>query len=276
MPRRPYSMLAEVIDSLVRKPLRMVVPARMRRRAKSLFGVAAPSINADWQSLDIIGPIDRPHVVLDIGAHHGWFFHCWLDWCPKAHIHAFEPYLESFEATDRLYGQDPRVTLHQAGVGETSGALKFNVLAESKVSNSFLAPHRETWDSIGFTTGAVTQLTVPVTTIDEFAASQQLENIYLMKVDVQGYEMHVLRGAEKTLPRVDHIFVEAGIQQLYENAPLFTEVVEFLRPRGFHLMSLRAWHRGNHVLMETDMLFRRNDLAPAVDRTIDRVMERAG
>jgi len=42
-------------------------------------------------------------------------------------------------------------------------------------------------------------------------------------------------------------------------------VHEFMTEQGFHLMDLRAWHRGNRVLMETDMLFRRNELAPTVD-----------
>lgn len=35
-------------------------------------------------------------------------------------------------------------------------------------------------------------------------------------------------------------------------------------------MHLRAWHRGNRVLVEADLLFRRNDLAPGIDQSRDR------
>jgi FkbM family methyltransferase len=268
--------IQSLLETVVRRPLRLIVKPTMRRRIKLMLGIPPPGIHPEWQCLSAIGPVGRPHVMLDIGAHHGWFFHCWQDWCPDAQVHAFEPYPESFDAMAALYGSDPRVTLQQTGVGDAAGTQVFNVLTQSKVSNSFLAPQQETWDAVRYTTGGVTQLTVPVTTVDAYAAEHGLENIYLMKIDVQGYEMKVLRGAEKTLPRVDHIFVEAGIQQLYEGAPLFSEVFEFLRDRGFHLMTLRAWHRGNHVLMETDMLFRRNDLAPPVDESIERVVEQAG
>jgi len=152
----------------------------------------------------------------------------------------------------------------------------FNVLNDSKVSNSFLAPNHEVWESVRYTTGPVTTISVPVTTVDVYVRQHQLKRIYLMKIDVQGYEMNVLRGAEQSLPMVDHIFVEAGIQRLYEGAPRFNDVFEFLTARGFHLMSLRTWHRGNHVLMETDMVFRRNGLEPAVDESVIKVTENVG
>lgn len=256
--------------------LRAIAPQPVKHKLKAWLGLPQTRLNPDWSILAPIGPLYTPHTILDIGAHKGWFFHCWQDWCPQAEVHAFEPYPESFEATQRLYGNDPRVHLQQVGVGEEPGELAFHVLNDSKVSNSFLPPQREAWEQVRYGTGAVTQIRVPVTTVDTYVQSQQLERIYLMKIDVQGYEMHLLRGAQQSLPRVDYILVEAGIQRLYEGAPRFSEVFEYLTARGFHLMSLRAWHRGNHVLMETDMLFRRDDLAPPVDESVVKVMEHAG
>jgi hypothetical protein len=97
-----------------------------------------------------------------------------------------------------------------------------------------------------------------------------------MKIDVQGFEMKVLEGAKLMLPLTDYIFVEAGIVPFYEGAPRFTDVYEFLDCEGFHLMAMRAWHRGNHKLMETDMLFRRNDLLTPIDTGVVRVMEYIG
>jgi len=269
-------MLASLVEMLVRRPLRRVVSPQRRGQIKSFLGLPKTVLHADWHILSTIGPPEEPHVVFDIGAHHGWFFHCWLDWCPNAEVHAFEPFPPSYQAILRQYGVDPRVSLRQTGVGATVGEQTFYVLNESTVSNSFLVPNREVWESVRYNTGLVTETTVPVTTIDAYVDQQHVEQIYLVKIDVQGYEMHVLRGAEQSLPKIEHIFVEAGIQRLYEGAPRFSDAFEFLTARGFHLMAMRAWHRGNHVLMETDMLFRRNGLAPPVDESVVKVMENVG
>lgn len=255
-----------MIMNLVRRAL----PQRVRTGIKRALGLPTTRLDDDWSILGCIGPVERPHLVLDVGAHHGWFFHCWQDWCPAAQVHAFEPFPESFDAMMRNYGGDPRVRLKQLALGDTEGHLPLNILTESKVSNSFLDPRAETWRRVGYTTGAIETLTVPVTTIDAYVREQEIDAVYLMKIDVQGYELQVLRGAIETLPCVDHIFVEAGIQRLYEGAPSFADVFEFLTERGFHLMTMRAWHRGNHRLVETDMLFRRDDLAPPGDKQRER------
>jgi FkbM family methyltransferase len=256
--------------SIVRRAARALVPSSTYDRIKTYLGLSKTRLHVDWFILTPIGPIYRDHVIIDVGAHHGWFFHCWQDWCPGAQVHAFEPFQASFEATKKLYGSDPRVSLTQAGVGAAPGRKSLNVLNESLVSNSFLKPSDATWDAVKYQHGSVTQVEVPVVTLDEYAADKKLNSVYLLKIDVQGFELEVLRGATNLLPRVDHIFVEAGIQRLYENAARFDEVFAFLADAGFHLMTMRAWHRGNHVLMETDMLFRRNGLEGTVDESIVR------
>src|SRR5258707_245911 len=140
----------------MRASLRRVVPARMKTEVKRFLGMPLTRLHPDWNVLAPIGPCEREHVILDIGAHHGWFFHCWLDWCPQGRVHAFEPYSESFQRMLELYGDDPRVRLHQLGVGDKAGELTLNVLEDSKVSNSFLPPTPATWNEIRFSTGAIT------------------------------------------------------------------------------------------------------------------------
>ena len=253
--------------------IKRLVPAPVKQRIKAALGMAPSRLNPEWEVLTPIGPVLAPHVMLDIGAHHGWFFHCWLDWCPQAQVHAFEPFPASFDICKGLYGNDPRVHLNQMGVGSAVGQLELNAFADSPVSNSFLATDTKAWNDLKYSTGAASRVSVPVTTVDDYVAKNGIGRIHLVKIDVQGFELHVLRGAEKSLSQIDHIFVEAGIERLYEGAPIFTEIFEYLSARGFHLMTMRAWHRGNRVLIETDMLFRRNDLAPPVDESVIKTME---
>lgn len=169
-----------------------------------------------------------------------------------------------------LYGEDSRVHMNRAGVGSANGEFELNVLTDSKVSSSFLAPAHGTWDTIEYHIGAIEQERVPVVTLDQYCSEKNVESVYLIKIDVQGFEIEVLKGAGRILGTTDYVFVEAGIERLYEGAPSFAEVHSEMEKRGFHLMTMRAWHRGNHRLVETDMLFRRNGLEPDIDRAKDR------
>jgi FkbM family methyltransferase len=249
------------------------IPSRIKAPIKHWLGLPPTRLNKDWSGLSPIGPNYSDHVVIDVGAHHGWFFHCWLDWCPGAKVYAFEPYLESYEMARKLYGQDERVRVERIAIGDTPGFQKPNILSESKVSNSILQPRNEMWSEIGYRTGEVSQISVPVMTLDEYVERESLERIYLVKIDVQGYEMHVLKGAQRSLPQIDHIFVESAVLPLYHGASRFTEVFDYLTLNGFHLMGMRGWHRGNHALVEVDMLFRRNELKPPIDESITRVTQ---
>jgi FkbM family methyltransferase len=264
-------VLDRVLDAL-----RSSCPGWLKGRLKEVFGLPQTRLHSDWRILAPIGPIYRPHVVIDVGAHKGWFFHCWLDWCPQAWVHAFEPYPPSFDAARRLYGSDRRIKLIQMAVGDTSGERDLNVLEDSLVSNSLLVPHRPAWEEVQYQTGLVKSERVSVTTLDAYAAAREISSVYLLKIDVQGYEKKVLRGAHRILPSIDYILVESGIRPLYENAPRFSDIFQHLTERGFHLMGMQAWHRGNHTLMEADMLFRRDDLMPPIDHSIVRITERVG
>ena len=60
----------------------------------------------------------------------------------------------------------------------------------------------------------------------------------LLKADVQGFELEVLRGSERTLEQVELVEVELSLVPLYAGAPLLPEVYEHLRERGFALVGL--------------------------------------
>jgi FkbM family methyltransferase len=252
------------------------IPLCIKAPIKRWLGLPPTRLNKDWNILLPIGPNYSDHIMIDVGAYRGWFYHCWLDWCPNAKVHAFEPYAESFEIAQKLYGQDKRVSLECLAIGDVEGVQALNILSDSKASNSLLQPRSETWSEIRYRTGKVLQTTVPVVTLDGYIRRENLKKVYLLKIDVQGYEMHVLRGAQQNLAQIDNIFVESAVRPLYHGAAKFSEVFDFLTARGFHLIGMRGWHRGNHALVEVDMLFRRNELMTPVDESVERITERHG
>jgi hypothetical protein len=55
----------------------------------------------------------------------------------------------------------------------------------------------------------------------------------LLKIDVQGYEDAVLRGAVESLQSIDYVLVEVTYERFYDSEPLFDEVYQFLQACGF-------------------------------------------
>lgn len=57
-----------------------------------------------------------------------------------------------------------------------------------------------------------------------------------MKLDVQGFELEVLRGAVRTLEQIEVLEAELSLVPLYDGAPLFGDVVRYLDERNFGLL----------------------------------------
>ncbi|MBS0338828.1 MAG: FkbM family methyltransferase, partial [Proteobacteria bacterium] len=67
-----------------------------------------------------------------------------------------------------------------------------------------------------------------------------LGDVDFLKLDVQGAELMVLQGAERTLEDVVMVQVEVEFVELYENQPLFADVDRYLRSRGFMFHTFRS------------------------------------
>jgi FkbM family methyltransferase len=80
---------------------------------------------------------------------------------------------------------------------------------------------------------------VEITTLDNWAQTKHIPKVDFIKLDVQGAELDVLMGAEKTLQTVRMLEVEVQFNPLYQGVPLFGDVDSFLRKRGFSLWRIK-------------------------------------
>jgi FkbM family methyltransferase len=177
-------------------------------------------------------------VVLDVGANDGSFARSLRGAGYSGRIHSFEPLSTAFAALASASGGDPGWQSHRVALGSSEGEATLNV-ADNSSSSSLLAmapQHLASAPESRF----VRSETVPTATLDGLRVTLVTpgERVYL-KVDVQGFELEVLRGAEHLLEQVEVVDVELSFVPLYEGAPLAAEVMEHLTRRGFALLDLQ-------------------------------------
>lgn len=81
----------------------------------------------------------------------------------------------------------------------------------------------------------------------------------LIKLDVQGSELDILRGGERTLSGANHVLMEVSVEQYNIGAPLWDEVVRFMAERGFGQLTDVGdiIHPIGRHLIQKDILFSR-------------------
>ncbi len=189
-------------------------------------------------------------LVFDVGANRGQSIVNVKKYFPNAHIHAFEPGPTTFLELKNLTATSRNLTLANVALGSKSGTLEFIENTDSDMS-SFLAPGKSCWGSIKKKT------LVPVTTLDGYCSQQNIQQIDILKIDTQGYDLEVLRGANEMLKsgKIRFIFTEIILSDMYENIPRFDELYGFLLDNGYKLVSFYYPHYQNDHVSWMDGLF---------------------
>jgi len=100
-----------------------------------------------------------------------------------------------------------------------------------------------------------------VTTLDKVLNNgEELGNHAFLKVDVQGSELEVLRGAPAVLSRCEFVLLECSVVEYNRGAPLFGEVLAAINAAGFKVYDFAGLMRlPNGVLGQMDVLFCKED-----------------
>ncbi len=81
----------------------------------------------------------------------------------------------------------------------------------------------------------VVRIDVPLRRLDGLVKPERLVGNVLLKIDVEGMELEVLKGAVGILPHVRCIIAETSIRKRHRNSYRFADLVAFLMSHGFHL-----------------------------------------
>lgn len=155
----------------------------------------------------LLGPGD---LAFDVGAHVG--SRTWVWTRLGARVVAVEPVPQAMRVLRALYGRDPRVTLLQAAVGRQPGQVPM-LVCEREPTVSTLATdwaERMLRERSAFAhTRWERSVLVPVTTLDDLIACYGRPAF--CKIDVEGYDLEVLRGLSEPLPALSFEYVPPAL-----------------------------------------------------------------
>ena len=85
----------------------------------------------------------------------------------------------------------------------------------------------------------------------------ELEQPVLLKIDAQGYELEILKGASGLLPAMEAVLLEISTIEINEGAPLLHDVIAFMKSRGFITYDILGIHRRplDRALNQVDVIF---------------------
>lgn len=193
-------------------------------------------------------------VVVDVGANVGQFAERTRDLGFDGTIISFEPGSAAFAVLDRKARQDRHWSVHNVALGAEPGDGTLQITGNS-VSSSLLdiAELHIAGDPASRT---VATEQVVVSTLDEQLADLEGARLYL-KLDVQGFELPVLRGATQTLERAAFLQTEISFAELYAGQSDWLELCQFLRDRGFWVRYLEPGYEDSRrgAMLQADLLF---------------------
>ena len=171
----------------------------------------------------------KPATIVDVGANVGQFSLIASAIHPQAQIFGFEPLPRAADVYEKVFAGRSNVTLFRHALGERAGTATLN-LAGADDSSSLL-PISDAMVSLYPQTRTVGKISVNVRPLRDVLP--EIVAPALLKIDVQGAELEVLKGCGEMLAAFDHIYVELSFTELYLGQPLASEVICYLAGRQF-------------------------------------------
>ena len=206
------------------------------------------------------GVKSEPRNAVDVGANIGQTLESFTTWWPNLHCLSLEPLPEAFQKLEALSSKiGANAEVMNVGVGDVSGSLTLHSSKSQSTNSSFnrfnkeaetVEAHRGLRDApshleLGGEDNY--KIDVKVETLDSmltsnagsYAAKLFAENgLDILKIDTQGWEIPVLRGAKEVLKRTKVVLTEWQFDDVYGTPPPLHELDKILSDAGFRLWDI--------------------------------------
>ena len=236
----------------IKKRLRRITLVRLAREL--MIGIISFT---DSPFTSIIRNINEENIscVIDVGANVGQFGIDIRRNGFSGQIVSFEPVNEVYKTLANTVGKHKPWVAFQLGIGSAESIQDINVSGNDGLSSSLLKMGKVHMSNFPKSL-TVSSQKVSVSTLDK-----QLEVLgidpgkILLKLDVQGYEAEVLKGAAKSLSKIPLCFLEVSIVPLYEGEITLLPILNLLSESGHQVVDIfRGLKTKNGQLLQVDIL----------------------
>jgi FkbM family methyltransferase len=190
-------------------------------------------------------------VIIDCGAHDGSDTVELAKMFKGATIHAFEPVGNLFNKLKQRPNPNNNIQYYQLALADKNGIMDFNLSeGRSDASSSLLLPITHLKDHPDTTFNNKTL--VQTMTLDSWAMKYQVEKVDLLWLDMQGYELQMLKESQFILDTVSVIHTEVSTRETYKGVVLYEEYRIFLEEKGFRVIEEaipEGWDMGNVLFL---------------------------
>lgn len=225
--------------------LKSIIPYKFKRQIKEQMGV--PSLH--WSLENLKKKNFNPAVVIDIGAYEGFWASDVLEVYPGAKILMVEAQQSKEKMLLDFKKKHPAADFAIALLSSKAGEEKY--FRDCETASRIIDEEETNKDAY----------TIKTETLDALLTSKNFPLPDFLKLDVQGHELEVLRGAEKALAHSQICLLEVSLLNLGGNPPLFAEVIAFMDQRNFQPYDISHFIRRpfDKALFQIDMFFAKKD-----------------
>lgn len=199
--------------------------------------------------------------LIDVGANEGQYGSEIREGGFGGRILSFEPLPDAFARLRTRAQGDPNWMCVQTAVGDAKETVRFNVSGNSQSSS--ILPIKDAHTRSAPETAYVSVMDTPIDTLDALAGDFVREGEPLcLKIDVQGYEMRVLRGGSRVVRAAELLELELSLVPLYEGQELYREMMDYLDGLGFELHWIERGFSDLNTgrVLQVETIFRRRQM----------------
>jgi FkbM family methyltransferase len=215
-----------------------------------------------FETIDVLLKFIEPKYLCDIGANAGNWTYVLSQMSPTLeHVVFFEPQSQYQEKLQSLSLPGVSKVIYHCGLGEREDKL---LIKGGTASASFLDSEQQNKyfpNSISQNQQDMEEVEIRI--LDAIYASDNLPIPDVIKLDVQGFELEVLKGSMNLLKKSKYLVIELSFRQFYREQPYLWEIIKLLEENKYIMVGKGfewRYHENPSEILQMDAIFKNTDV----------------
>lgn len=200
-----------------------------------------------------------PIIIIDVGANNGWFAKVVYRFSGKnSSIISFEPLRSMHGDLENLQKKYPNYKYETCALGELMDEVEITEYHTAGLSSMKSLSSEYSYDKRYYDTSIVDKYLVKIIKLDDYLESKKISKSLILKIDTQGYEYEVLKGASRALKsgQIKVVIVEVMTIEKYDCSVLYKKIFDYLHEHEFTIFDIYpSYYEKDGTLSEFDCIF---------------------